>query len=358
LVARYSYSWLKKALRGDIPLDELRAEAHRAKLQALGRRVTYVHNRNANFTNICVIDCRFCAFYRRREDPEAYTHSIEEVLRRVASTPEITEVCLQGGINPYLPPEYYLDLLRRLRAFNPNLHLHAFSPQEVHILSLRWRTTVADALKRLRDAGLDSMPGTAAEILVDEVRRRICPEKISTARWREIVETAHRLGIPTSSTMMFGHVEGPEDRAAHLKLLRDIQESTGGFTEFIALPFMPYNTRLGRSQGIASPPSVEDYYRLLAAARLYLGDVIPHIQASWVKMGVRVAQGSLHGGVDDFSGTIHEERITSSAGGRHGQGLTRETIRRLISEAGMVPVERDTVYNLREPLPEAVYQTA
>ena len=353
----YSDQWLHDALSGAIGLEDLTAEAHEAKLARFGRRVTYVHNRNVNFTNVCVVDCRFCGFYRKRDEPEAYTHSIEEVLSRVASTPEITEVCLQGGINPNLPPEYYLEMLRRLKASAPDLHLHAFSPQEIHILARRLGSSVAEALARLKDAGLGSMPGTAAEILADEVRRVICPGKISADRWEEIVTTAHRLGIPTSCTMMFGHIETTEHRAAHLSRLRAIQERTSGFTEFIALPFMPYRTDLGRDFGITHPPSLEDYYRLLAAARLYFGDLIPHVQVSWVKMGLEAAQGSLRGGVDDFSGTLHEERITSSAGGSHGQYLSREAIREAIREAGMVPVERDTLYNLREPLPASACST-
>jgi 7,8-didemethyl-8-hydroxy-5-deazariboflavin synthase CofH subunit len=350
--------WLHKALGGEIPLEELRAEAHQAKVESYGPRVTYVHNRNANFTNVCVVDCNFCGFYRKTGDPEAYTHTIEEILRRVASTPEITEVCLQGGINPELPPGYYLELLRRLKAYNPKLHLHAFSPQEVHILAQRMGRSLAETLAKLKDAGLDSMPGTAAEILVDEVRRVICPDKVSTEQWRQVVKTAHRLGIPTSATIMFGHIESVNHRVAHLSLLRSIQEVTGGFTEFIPLPFMPYQTTLAGTHSIAAPPRLEDYYRMLAAARLYFAGLIPHIQVSWVKVGVEAAQKALHGGVDDFSGTLHEERITSSAGGTHGQCLSRRAIREAIRGARMVPVERDTLYNLLEPLPEASATTA
>jgi FO synthase subunit 2 len=272
----------------------------------------------------------------------------------VASTPEITEVCLQGGINPELPPEYYFELLRRLKAQCPQLHLHAFSPQEVHVLSRRMRRSVDETLAMLKDAGLGSMPGTAAEILVDKVRRRICPDKISTNRWRQIIKTAHRLGIPTSCTIMFGHIESVEHRVAHLSLLRSIQQVTGGFTEFIPLPFMPYRTRLGTARSIEAPPELVTYYRLLAAARLYFGDLIPHVQVSWVKVGVEAALKALIGGVDDFSGTLHEERITSSAGGPHGQCLSRRQIRDAIRSAGMVSAERDTLYNLVEPQAEAV----
>lgn len=354
----YSDQWLLSALRGGIPFEELRGEALQAKLERFGLRVTYVHNRNVNFTNVCVVNCTFCGFYRKASDPEAYTLSIEEILKRVASTPGITEVCLQGGINPELPPDYYFELLRRLKAQSPAIHLHAFSPQEVHVLSKRLRRSVAETLAMLRDAGLESMPGTAAEILVDEVRRQICPGKISTDRWREIIETAHRLGIPTSATMMFGHIESPEDRVAHLSLLRSIQETTGGFSEFIALPFMPLRTRLGGERHIKIPPALKDYFRLLAAARLYFEDLIPHIQVSWVKAGVDAAKSSLHVGVDDFSGTLHEERITSSAGGTHGQYLSRKAIRDAITQAGMVPVERGTLYDLREPVPEAAFAGA
>lgn len=354
----FSDRWLLRALGGDIPFEELRAEAHAAKLERYGRRVSYVHNRNANFTNVCVVDCKFCGFYRKSDDPEAYTHSIEEILSRVSSTPEITEVCLQGGINLKLPPDYYFELLRRLKAQCPELHLHAFSPQEVHILARRLRRSIAETLAMLKDAGLDSMPGTAAEILVDEVRRRICPDKISTNRWRHIIKTAHRLGIPTSCTIMFGHIESVEHRVVHLSLLRSIQQVTGGFTEFIPLPFMPYRTRLGTAHSIETPPELEAYYRMLAAARLYFADLIPHVQVSWVKVGVEAAQRALHGGVDDFSGTLHEERITSSAGGTHGQCLSRSQICEAISSAGMVPVERDTLYNLLEPKPEVAAATA
>ncbi|MBI5527538.1 MAG: CofH family radical SAM protein [Deltaproteobacteria bacterium] len=361
--------------------SEVLAAADEANRRTNGRRVTFVVNRNINFTNVCVIDCLFCGYSVRPGDPAGFALSADEAVGRVRESISlgIREVCITGGLNPSLSLSHLAAIAGAIRREFPALHIHAFSPMEVAWLADREGLSAAAVLGRLKDAGVQSMPGTAAEILVDSVRRRICPGKLPVKRWVEIVKTAHRMGIPTTATIMCGHVETDSDVAEHLLVLRRIQEETGGFTEFVPLPFVPFRTALGRlmksSRGRKRPtthgsrqggrsisgidpgrqssvvggglPGVLDadrMRRLHAVARLFFGDLIPNIQVSWTKLGVELARTTLHAGVSDMGGTLIEENITRLAGGTHGQYLSRDEFIRIIREEGLQPVERDTLY--------------
>jgi FO synthase subunit 2 len=318
--------------------DELRK-------RQVGETVTYVINRNINFTNICINNCRFCAFRRPPGHPEAFLLAPEQIKQKVREALAFgaTEVCVQGGIHPGLRLDYYLEVLHAIREVSEDIHIHAFSPQEVSSLAEKENMPVGEVLRTLKREGLGSMPGTAAEILSDRVRGIICPKKIGTKRWAEIIETAHRLGIPTTSTIMYGTVESLRERAEHLLLLREIQKRTGGFTEFIPLPFVGEKTELGRE---VPGPSMLESLRLHAVARLVLGRYIRNLQASWVKLGPRGAQLMLLAGANDLGGTLLEENITREAGGRWGQCMTPERLRELILEIGRIPAQRSTLYEI------------
>lgn len=329
-------------------------DAHLAPAADLRRRelvgddVTYVVNCNVNFTNICNGGCAFCAFCRGANAADAFCLSIPEILSKVARAVAqgASEVCMQGGLNKELGFSFYLDLLRTLKRQYPDLHLHAFSPMEVLSLSRRSGHDLRYILSALKDAGLDSMPGTAAEILVDEVRQQLCPTKLSTVEWVEVIRTAHTLGIPSTVTMMFGHVESWEHRIRHLEIVRNIQRETGGFTELVLLPFVPGNTPLARRHKLGPVP-LEEILQLTAYARLYLDRDLVNIQNSWVKIGVPGLLRSLTCGANDFGGTLMEESISRSAGAVHGEYLSPAEIQSAISSIGRVPVQRDTLYNRR-----------
>ncbi|MEM2978188.1 MAG: 5-amino-6-(D-ribitylamino)uracil--L-tyrosine 4-hydroxyphenyl transferase CofH [Candidatus Hadarchaeales archaeon] len=312
----------------------------------VGEVATYVVNRNINHTNICTGSCRFCAFRRPPSHPEAYSLTPQQLRAKVEEAVRMgaTEICLQGGLHPDFGLETYLDLLRIIRGVSEELHIHAFSPAELDHLSRKEGMSVDEVLKPLKEAGLNSVPGTAAEILSDRVREIICPTKIKTKRWVEIVKTCHRRGIPTTSTMMYGTVETPEERAGHLLLLREIQKETGGFTEFVPLPLVPKKTEL-YSSGITGP-TIRDNLRTHAVARLALAGYINHVQASWVKLGPEGACAMLMAGADDLGGTLFEENITREAGGEWGQGMTPHQLRLLILRAGRIPRQRSTLYEL------------
>jgi FO synthase subunit 2 len=310
-----------------------------------GSIATYVINRNINFTNVCVNSCGFCAFRRSLESSDAYLLSPREVAAKAAEAQRkgATEVCIQGGLHPELDLDYYLSLLDAIKA-SADLHVHAFSPMEIAYASRRSGVSIREALCLLREHGLDSIPGTAAEILDSSVRRVICPAKLSTREWVGIVKTAHRLGIPTTATMLYGHVERPEHQLAHLDTLRRIQDSTHGFTEFVPLSFVHHNTplyRSGLSKGGAT--GIEDL-RIIAVSRLYL-DNFRNIQASWVKLGPKLAQLMLCYGANDLGGTLMEENISRCAGLRR-EMLGKAELERMIREAGLEPRQRDTLYNL------------
>jgi FO synthase len=328
----------------DWSTDDLSAAAAELNRRLNGDRVTYVVNRNANFTNICNVGCAFCGFQRRAADADAYTRTAEEIIARLAETPEITEVCLQGGIHPGLDFAYYIRLVQTLKAWRPDLHIHAFSPMEIHSLKEKTGWSYERVLAELRDAGLGTIPGTAAEILDDEVRREISSRKLGAAEWIEIVKTAHRLGLRSTATIMFGHVESWGHIRAHFERLREIQEATGGFTEFVPLQFVPYENRLGHRIRPEAAEVREKARRLYPLARLFFGESIRHLQTSWVKLGVAEAAEFLGRGCDDFGGTLFEESITRASGGTHGECLLPAQIEKAIRGAGKIPAQRRTIY--------------
>jgi 7,8-didemethyl-8-hydroxy-5-deazariboflavin synthase CofH subunit len=309
-----------------------------------GNRITYVKNRNINFTNVCNIRCHFCGFWRMEDQDESFTLTLDQILAKIATTPGITEVCIQGAIHPRLGMDYYLEMLRQIRAHFPFLHIHGISPQEIHSLTEKTGLALPEVIGRLMKAGLGSMAGTAAEILVDEVRRKISPAKISSARWTEIVQTAHRMGLPSTATILIGHIERDGDIIAHLDRIRTIQRRTQGFTEFIPLPFVPFRTRLGSETGQKEMVPWRRLRRIYAVCRLFLFPAIPNLQTSWVKLGLRRALETLELGVNDFGGTLFEENITRSAGGGNGESLSEAQIREVLIRAGKIPCQRTTLY--------------
>jgi len=324
--------------------DELRR-------RQVGDRVTYVVNRNINFTNVCIKNCKFCAFARTVRSEQGYFLPHEEVARRVLQAWEMgaTEVCLQAGLSPNLTGESYIELCRVVKEAAPEIHIHAFSPEEVKFGASLKRVPYSEYLAELKDAGLGSLPGTSAEILDDRLRKTISPTRITTREWLEVVTAAHRLGIPTTSTMMFGHVETIEDRMHHMDLLRRVQRETGGITEFVPLSFVHEEAPLfAKSEvaGVRPGPTGDEVLRLYAIARLMLGRDIPNLQASWVKEGLRTSQLLLSCGVNDLGGTLMNESISTAAGARHGQLMTPATLRRVIRDAGRQPAQRDTAYRV------------
>lgn len=323
--------------------------ADEMRLRQVGDVVTYVVNRNINFTNVCVKSCKFCAFSRDLRSEQGYYLPNDEILRRVQQAREYgaTEVCLQAGLAPEAKGRIYIEVCRAVKEAAPDLHIHAFSPEEVKYGAALSRVPVREYLAELKAAGLGSLPGTSAEILDDRIRNQISPGRITTAQWIEVITSAHALGIPTTSTMMFGHVETAEDRARHLDLLRSIQKETGGFTEFVPLSFVHAEAPLFLKHevaGVSPGPTGDDVTRLYAIARLMLGATFKNIQASWVKEGLRTAQALLGSGVNDLGGTLMNESISTAAGAQHGQLMTPATLRRAIRDAGRTPAERNTKY--------------
>ena len=343
--------------------DEIRDAADALNRRLHGEEVTYVVNRNANFTNVCTTHCSFCGFYRPPGHPEAYTRSVGAVVERVLQTPWVSEVCLQGGIHPDLGLEYYEELLRALKRALPGVHLHAYSPMEIHSLCLKSGLDAATVVGRLRDAGLGSVPGTAAEILDDAMRDRLSPDKLRAAEWESIIETAHSMGLRSTATVLFGHRESWEDLVRHLDRIRALQRRTGGFTEFVPLAFVPYRNRLGgtlaRESGVSpealAEAGTERVERLYPVARLFLGHDIPNLQTSWVKLGPERAAAMLRSGCNDFGGTLYEESITRESGGRFGECMTPAEIEAAIRSVGRVPRRRTTLYGAVTSGAEAGY---
>ena len=325
---------------------ELYAAADLTKRALWGDRVTYVINLNLNWTNVCVQHCGFCNFRRDERDADAYRMTLDDCLEHVARRISygITEVTVQGGLDLQTPVEFYFALVRELKRAFPRLHVHAYSPEEIAFLRERTGESYRAIIERLREAGLGSMPGTAAEILVDPVRRRLCAEKVRSEEWCEIVETAHRAGIPTTSTMMYGHLETLEDRAEHLLRLLEVQRRTGGFTEFIQLPFVAARAPVAIRRGLRSPETREAL-NVTAAARLLFRAELPHVQAvAWVKRGLDEAALSLRCGADDLGGTLIEERITRAAGADFGSYVPAAELRARIEREGLRPFQRTTLY--------------
>jgi FO synthase len=327
-------------------LDVLAQLADALRSDAVGDVVTYVVNRNINFTNVCYTGCRFCAFAQRRTDADAYTLSIAEVGDRAQEAWDVgaTEVCMQGGIHPDLPGTAYFDIAREVKRRTPHMHIHAFSPMEVMNGVARTGLSVADWLTAAREAGVDSLPGTAAEILDDDVRWVLTKGKLPTSAWVEVVTTAHRLGIPTTATMMYGHVDEPRHWVAHLRLIARIQEDTGGFTEFVPLPFVHHNAPLYLA-GIGRPgPTRRDNRAVHAMARLLLHGRIRNVQCSWVKLGVDGCIDVLRGGVNDLGGTLMEETISRMAGSTHGSRKSIAELEALAAAASRPARQRLTTY--------------
>ena len=319
-----------------------------ARREDKGDDVSFVINRNINFTNVCYVGCSFCGFSRHADDHDAYDRTMEEILGkcRDAVARGATEVCIQGGIDPKKDHDHYHLILTTIRAAFPELHIHAYSPEELDFGQKKSGMPLREYLLWLKDAGLGTIPGTAAEILDDSVRDVLSPRKLGTARWVEIVSAAHAAGLRSSATIMYGHIERPEHVAAHLDLLRSLQKETGGFTEFVPLGFIHEKNVLGNI-GFSRPgPSAADDLRVIAVARLFLRPGIRNVQMSWVKMGPKLAQLSLTAGANDFGGTLMEESISRESGADHGENLPAEEMRRLIREMGRVPVERSTTYRI------------
>ncbi|MBS9387169.1 MAG: 7,8-didemethyl-8-hydroxy-5-deazariboflavin synthase subunit CofH [Dolichospermum sp. BR01] len=341
-------------------IAQIQVTADQLRQKQVGNTVTYVINRNINFTNICEQHCSFCAFRRDDGDPDAYWLNSAQILEKATDAVRrgATEICMQGGLHPQaqingksLP--YYLKLVKTIKDEFSHLHLHAFSPQEVQFIARLDGISYADVITALRDAGVGSMPGTAAEVLDDDVRRVLCPEKIDTATWLEIVSTAHQLGVPTTSTMLSGHIETPEQQIGHLEKLRSLQQTaieTGypaRITEFIVLPFVGQEApkslrrRVGRNQ-----PVLADSLLLTAVARIYLGNYIPNHQPSWVKLGLDGATEALNWGCNDIGGTLMEEHITTMAGAVGGTCMEVETLQRAIASLERPYQQRDTLYRV------------
>ncbi len=318
------------------PLHDLCGAAMEARLARHGKSAYYVHNVHVNFTNVCVNACRFCAFSKVKGAPGARTLSVEQIVADLDARGDapIREIHVVGGLNPELPLNYYLSMLRAIGQARPGAGIKAFTAVEVAHLADTGGVSEYEILAALKEAGLMMLPGGGAEVFSPALREKLCPEKISGERWLQVHATAHGMGLPTNATMLFGHIENWADRIAHLSALRDLQDLTGGFTCFIPLAYQPGNNPLG-----AKGPDGVTVLRLMAVSRLFL-DNIPHLKAYWAMLGIKAAQMALWAGADDFDGTIVEERIGHAAGADSPKGLTLRDLRQAIEAAGMVPVER------------------
>ena len=320
--------------------------ANELRRELAGNIVTYVVNRNINFTNICFVGCKFCAFSRGPREADTYFLTPDEVAAKAVEAAQLgaTEVCIQGGLPHGLPPYYYRDILRAVKKEVPRMHIHAFSPMEIMYGIELTGMALPDYLAMLRDNGLDTLPGTAAEILDDEIRFVLSRNKLSSAQWQEVIRTAHRTGIRSTSTLMYGHRETPGHWVNQLWLLRAIQAETGGFTEFVPLGFVHFNTLLFQ-QGLSRPgPTLEEHLKIHALARVLLAGSINNIQVSWVKLNRELSQLCLEAGANDYGGTLMEENISREAGATAGQYTSPEDFQNLILQAGRIPAERNTTY--------------
>jgi len=319
--------------------------------KSVGNKVTYVINRNINFTNVCIKRCGFCAYSRDFRNEESYFLPISEVVRRAKEAWKLgaTEVCIQAGLPPKMDGFLYVDICKAIKKELPNIHIHAFSPEEILYGCHRSGLSIREYLSLLKEAGLGSLPGTAAEILDQDLRDLISPGRISVTDWINVIKSAHALKIPTTSTIMYGHVETAENKAKHLELIRSIQKQTNGFTEFVPLSFVHkeapmYNNNLVR--GISPGPTGNEVVKMHAISRIMLNNYINNIQVSWVKEGVKMSQVLLGAGVNDFGGTLINESISTSAGSEFGQVMKPMEIRSIITSAGRVPAQRNSVYGI------------
>jgi FO synthase len=327
-------------------VEDIRQAADDLRSELAGDTVTFVVNRNINVSNVCTVGCAFCGFGQGRRSPDAYEHGREEFVRRVNDAVAFgaTEICIQSGIHPDWELEDYLGWLRLAKETAPGIHLHAYSPMEIdHLAGDR---PLAEVFEQLREAGLDSTPGTAAEVLHDGVRQRISPNKLPVKRWVEIIEASHRAGLRSTVTVMFGHIEEPWELAEHMRVVRELQQRTGGFTEFVPLSFIPFHTLLGRTHGIQEI-SREENLKHTAVFRLALGRSVKNLQASWVKMGLDAATEALRWGVNDLGGTLMEESISRMAGSEHGVKLDPADLIAAAHRAGRPAAERGTLYEIR-----------
>src|SRR5919205_1833521 len=324
--------------------DELRR-------RTVGDVVTYVINRNLNFTNVCIKQCGFCAFSRDFREEEGYFLPTEEIVKRAqeAASFGATEVCIQAGLPPKMDGHMYIDICKAVKKELPGMHIHAFSPEEVAYGAVRSETPMPEYLKMLKEAGVGSLPGTAAEILDQGLRDMISPGRISVKDWIAVIKQAHALGIPTTSTIMYGHIETSRHKAEHIDLLRNIQKETHGFTEFVPLSFVHTEAPMYNNKtvpGIRAGADGNEVLKMHAVARIMLNNHIPNIQVSWVKEGARMSQLLLATGVNDFGGTLINESISTAAGAQYGQFLRPKEIRQLIRAAGRIPVQRSTTYRV------------
>jgi len=325
--------------------DELRR-------RTVGDIVTYVVNRNINFTNVCIKGCGFCAFSRDFREEEGYLLPPEEIVRRAKEAWDYgaTEVCVQAGLPPKMEGDLYIRLCEAIKKELPDMHIHGFSPEEVLYGSIRSETTIRSYLTELKAAGVGSLPGTSAEVLDQDLRDKISPGRITVDKWTEVITTAHELGIPTTSTVMFGYLETPIQLAKHMNLIRGIQQQTGGITEFVPLSFVHTEAPMfmkGLVENVRPGPTGIDVIKMHAIARIMLNNWIPNIQASWVKEGPRMSQLLLTAGVNDLGGTLINESISTAAGAQHGQLMRPSEFRQMIREAGRIPAERYTTYKTR-----------
>jgi FO synthase subunit 2 len=333
------------------------AAADELRRRQAGDAVTYVVNRNINFTNVCIKHCSFCAFSRDHREEEGYLLPVAEIVRRAREAFELgaTEVCIQAGLPPKLDGFYYIDLVRALKRELPALHLHGFSPEEVLYGATRSGLSIRSYLEALREAGHDTIPGTSAEILDDDIRAVISKGRITTAQWIDVITTAHELGIRTTSTIMYGHIEAYRHWTRHMTLLREIQKNTGGFTEFVPLSLIHDESPMHKKKlvpGARPGATGAEVIAMHAVARIMLGATIKNIQASWVKEGPKMAQLLLSAGANDLGGTLINESISTSAGAAFGQLVPPRELRRIIRDAGRVPAERTSTYAIRRQFAE------
>lgn len=333
--------------------ERLHGLADQERRRAAGDEVSYVINANVNFTNVCYTDCKYCGFFRRPKDADAYTHGDDALRVRFerARGFGVREICMQGGLNPRISIDRYEEVLRLAREIIPGVHMHAYSPAEIDHIQRKTRLPLEVILTRLKEAGLGSIPGTAAEVLVERVKKLISPGRIPVARWCEIIRAAHAVGIPTTSTVMYGHIERPAELAEHMNILREMQkESTRGararFTEFVPLPFIPYDNKMGEEFGIREMAPLDYILRLHAVARLFFRGWIENLQVAWPKIGIEAAKRALALGVNDLGGTLIEENISRESGSEYGQSLSPAQFNAAIREAGRVPVQRTTTYDI------------
>jgi 7,8-didemethyl-8-hydroxy-5-deazariboflavin synthase CofH subunit len=320
------------------------ALADHLNLSLHDNQVSFVLNRNVNYTNVCRLDCAFCAYHSKVGD-EPFLLKPRDIVEKVSGL-DISEVSIQGGLHAQLRLADVCTMLKNIKCAHPDIHVHGFSPMEIIDFACKEGSSVEDVLGVLMNAGLDSLCGTAAEILDDEIRRIICKDKLTSQAWCVTMRTAHRLGLSSTATMLFGHIETEEHIARHMYLVREIQKETQGFSEFIPLPFIPYNTRLGSDYNLDFV-GLRMTRKIIACARIFFYGFINNIQTSWPKLGIDGALSCLNVGANDFGGTLYEENITRSAGGEHGEFLSRETFTALIESIGKKPIIRDTLYSFQ-----------